>query len=428
MIFNNHDCEKINIRALFSICAVATLLVVLSLFWRESLWAFGLFVLVELLVQYSLSIFILFYILPFATLLRYTPESMSLFTLLCFAEVVILLVHRRRINAYLCLILVILTGFVVLTCRENYTEATKLLMSILLFDLFQYERTEQDERAIGFSFSLGVLVSSFLAIWKDKIPRLMSMYTEIDYVYLSSGRVRRFSGTFQDPNYYTVAIILAITFIECKKGKMERKEAGLLSLMQCVLLLFGSITYSKSFFLMFIFMSIYLLLRYRSKKRILMCLLFGCAAVAIYVLDPFGIIGTVIERFMSENLTTGRVEIWGLYSKKIFEDTVRFFVGNGIGERLQHAAHNTWLQMLYEIGFIGSFFTLAAVIHVIRVNRSIIKRDTANYSGYLILVVMFSFLNGLTSYELPFYLTLVNTIYNGDLRILGKDNENMGVN
>lgn len=411
-------------KTLVAVCAVITVLLVLSLFFKQILLLCFLFLLIVLIWTSSgFSSAVIFYLLPLAIVLRYNPSTMSLFTPLCVAEAIIILVRRKRIDAVFFLLIYILTGYVVLTCNGNYTDAMKLSTAILLFGLLDFECVEKNKQLNGISFSFGVLVSSFIALWQNRIPRLLAMYAEIDYVYLRSGRIRRFSGIFQDPNYYAVAIIMAIAFIECQKKSASRRSSRLMLIMQCVMLIFGGLTYSKSFFLMFIFLCIYLSLRYRSGKRIFVWLLLACTAVLVIVLNPFEIVSTVVERLLSEDLTTGRTKQWKLYCAALSDNYISLFFGHGLKARLKNAAHNTWLQMLYQLGIVGSTILLLAISRIIHINKTVLKRNSANYSGFLILIVMFSFLDGLTSYELPFYLSMANTIYNTNLSTEGISNE-----
>lgn len=417
-ITNQSKDGAVSGKRLIAVCTAATVFLVLSLFLKQVVILEFLFLLAVLLfTQNQFSVTVLFYLLPFATLLRYGQGSMSLFTPLCMVEALLILLRRRRIDAFFAVAFIALSGYVLLACRGEYAVAVKFAAAVLSFALLQYDRTEQSDKLYGFAFTAGLLSSSVLALWREKIPRLASLYEEINYAYLSNGVYSRFSGTFQDPNYYALAVVMAIVFLECEKQKTERKTARWLLVIQCVLLLFGGMTYSKSFFIMAIVMCLYLSLRYRSGKGLRVLLVLVCAAVVAYIVDPFGIVSGMVERLLTGDLTTGRTQIWKMYYESLVNSVTSLLFGNGIGSRLRVAAHNTWLQSLYEIGITGTVLFLTAIIRIFHIHRrSDIRRNAVNYSGLLTVVAMYSFLDGLTGYELPFYLTIANIIYNKALR------------
>lgn len=415
-ITKQNEKREVSIWGFAGVCAVSTGLLVLSLFFKQILLLDFLFLLAVLVFSSSqFSVAVLFFQLPFAILLRYDAGMMSFFTPLCMAEVFLIFFRRQTADGILLAQLLLLGGYILFACGGNYVETVKFSSGLALFALLPCVQTERGGRLSGYAFGAGVLLSSIIALFQDQIPRLMSMYVEIDYVYLSVGKIRRFSGTFQDPNYFAVAVILAITFLECEKQRVSAWAKKWLTAAQCGLLVFGALTYSKSFFLMFLFMCVFFAMRHRSAKKMLVLLALVCLFGVFYVVNPFGIAENMTERLVGEDLTTGRTTIWGTYARTLLESLPQLLFGNGIGTSLQRAAHNTWLQTLYEIGLTGFVLFVAIVIRVFTIHCKPIRRNVLNYSGLLVLVVMFSFLNGLRSYELPFYLALVNTIYNTSL-------------
>ena len=89
-----------------------------------------------------------------------------------------------------------------------------------------------------------------VGIFKERIPQLLSYYDDLNYEYIEGEKTLRFSGLFDDPNYFAIALITAMIvmiFLKKYRGYSATKfyvfVAGLAAL--------GFFTYSKSFILMF---------------------------------------------------------------------------------------------------------------------------------------------------------------------------------
>ena len=118
------------------------------------------------------------------------------------------------------------------------------------------------------------MLSSFIAQFNNLIPN-MSKYIINDVTFELEENVTRFSGFYSDPNYYTLAILLALS---CILVLYANKKIGAEVYIYYILIaVFGSQTVSKSFILLFGFLSaffVFILLKNRNYKALLVYFIF----------------------------------------------------------------------------------------------------------------------------------------------------------
>lgn len=162
---------------------------------------------------------------------------------------------------------------------------------------------------------------------------------------------------------------------------------------------FGILTYSKTFFLVFVLLGgVYVIWQFWSRKLVSgMTLGILAVAAAVVILSaensPFEV---VMERLLSarnlSDLTTGRTEVYLYYLKAICEDVQSFFFGKGMAAKaLFKDPHNIYLEFIYYIGTVG--FGLAAALYFSLVRetkmRSVNMKEQHFIARY---VVLFMFL------------------------------------
>ena len=91
----------------------------------------------------------------------------------------------------------------------------------------------------------------------------------------------------------------------------------------------------------------------------------GVLAFIIYTLmGKIDFLSTVLGRLQGANnlaeLTTGRSKIWQDYLENFFEEPIYVLIGRGVNARLikGKGSHNTYIELIYYLGIIGTFFGL----------------------------------------------------------------------
>lgn len=343
---------------------------------------------------------LLLYLMPYAVIFKAAPGETSFFTLLELWALVLLLFRTRKMDRrVLAALAVLVMALAPASCWSM--SLWKVLVNLLLLSLFVRGYRAEDAAAYGGSFVTGLLVSSVLGLWKEKIPRFLSMYSDLNYEMINGVRTLRFSGTFNDPNYYSVALILGMLL--CIRGLIlpERKRRLFSAFALAILAGFGVMTYSKSFVLMLPL--VLLVLIFSGQRKWTLAVLLAAVCALIYALDPGGVGSRMLARFSQQSFATGRVEIWRSYWQGSTDSLLPFLFGHGLDAQLTRPAHSLGLEALYAVGLVGTGGWAAAVVVILRSGAPCMRGRWWG-AGYLAVFVMYGFLTGLTGYELPFEL------------------------
>lgn len=260
-------------------------------------------------------------------------------------------------------------------------------------------------------FITSLIISSIYAFLLRDTAQIRAICGADAYAFFGSN-VKRFKGLLQDPNYYMTLVVIAIALL------MKMKECNLVTMGQflvqgLVLVTFGMLTYSKTFFLVFILLAaLYVYWQFRSKKIVSgmawTTLALASAAIILFAnISPFEVI---IERFTSaksiRDLTTGRSELILYYWRAITQDVQSFFFGKGLGAAaLWKDPHNIYLEAMYYLGVVGFGLILSVCIHLVREAKMRVPQNgehwISKYMVLLMLLVLYCSLHGL--FQVSFY-------------------------
>lgn len=400
-----------------SVCFVVLVLLVASLFFKRLV--FPCFIITGFVFIFSdnMQIFkYLFFLMPFAVIFKLDPSSTSLFTVLELLAIFLFFVRKPAFEAQLGIFLGILIAIALPKSVSSPFELIKLPSGLLLYYCFVRSCRNASLKDFFPYIVSGLLLSSLLGFFKERIPRLLSMYSDLNYNRINGVFVLRYSGLFQDPNYFSVSVVLCILGIGILLFFINKKEKIFYSVVGITLIVLGLMTYSKSFLLTLAVILILLALHSGTSRSICITIAIVLAGALIYVLDPGRLFTRIIFRFETGDLTTGRIAIWNEYFESIFSSTSSFLFGHGLGSRLVRAQHSIWIESLYTVGALGILAYFIALFRIIRISRKKINRKVINYAGFAVVAAMFSFINGLLSFELPFYLMLSTLILNCDFK------------
>ena len=235
---------------------------------------------------------------------------------------------------------------------------------ILLFACLSY--SEDNYEQCVFLFILGVLITSLLGFLKPLSPHLSEMFEENFAGSSSIDFLIRYSGLSYDPNFFTLISIVAIIVLLLNK----KKNSWITMIVAAVIIYCGFLTYSKSFILSLAAIVILLVLDKNNKNT------FKIGALAllgfVFFASTFeGIYKVLVDRFSSASnfseLSTGRDELWIYYINHIGENISTLFMGHGFTKLANFkAAHNTFLEVLFNFGLIGFFVDICFITKCFR--------------------------------------------------------------
>lgn len=357
-------------------------------------------------------------LLPWAYVFKIDGLSTSLFVILFLVSTVVLLLRENKLSQAFLLLLFIFTLIILLHFTIDGLNSALTLIKILIGLVFVYlschRYSNKDLPLIILLFVSSTLISSLVAfLMKDQsalINRISLDENIIDFTFA------RFKGLQNDPNYYNSSLII------CLLGAYYLFEKRIIRfsffLFVGLLIWFGLLTYSKSFFLLLAFWLLAITIYSIKKKNIFLTLFFAallCLAIYIASSGRIELINVVLKRFSDTNgdFTTGRLDIWNSYLNHFSNNIGVLFFGNGLESLLLDgsAAHNSYIDFIYYFGIIGTLLFFAMIL----ISFKNVKRPS--FFGIIFtsfVGVIYFFISGVVACELPFmlffcYIFLVNS-------------------
>lgn len=397
---------------------VSIVLIIMSFFYSFFGWVALLINIAALLfLKSDKFIIILISLLPWAYVFKVDNFPTSLFVILCMLTSIVFIVRMKKINEALILLLLVFSllvfsHFKISSIAQSFT-LIKIITSVVLLYCLCYFYNPMSFSTLAILFIISVILSSLVAYFlKDNSvlnTRINSNNFLVDFQF------SRFKGLQNDPNYYNSSLIISLLicfFMFIKK--MLRVSFFIYS---TFLIYFGLITLSKSFFLLLIlwFFSIFIYSIIEKKRFITSSIFLMSLFSGSYLF--FGnsaLISTIIDRFSEggTDITTGRLSIFVSYLEYFKQKPVVFFFGNGL-ETLNlynHAAHNTLIESIYYFGILGTFILVYCVVVAFKLNRSSKSNDIYALLIGCFVVLIYSFLSGMTTIELPFVIFVIYMI------------------
>lgn len=365
----------------------------------------------------------------FSTIFKLSPKSTSLFTyIILLYDVILFLKHWSLppLWPFFAIYLVAVPALTLQPSAFNILRWIKLLCGLLLAYYYFDDNASHDDIDIFLSFVFGFLGSSFTRLLNSDFFRIERFMDEINTVWDAgaefTGKVR-FAGLYNDPNFYTVNLIISFCLLVILLYQ-KKIPIPLFLVLAVILLYFDVSTYSKSAMLMLAVPAMtFVYAARKSERQSLYILLFGMTAAAIVflVISGGGAFSIVLSRLSSgggdlNKLTTGRTKIW-LWTLEFFRDHPGWLlIGKGInGALINHRSHhNTYLEFPYHLGLIGTGLFFGLLRQIAPQHRPK-KRNMMNYSVLICVLMMYMFLSALFFYDLPFQIILVFIVLNMEL-------------
>lgn len=393
-----------------------------SLFLPNYLVYLAFFVCIYRIVKYDLTVFSVDYciLLPLSMLFR-TSGGMALMVYLSFFAVLWYL-FRRGIRANLALPATFLIAIYLLLRFETTNYILVLSQMFLLYIMLPRQNAQSAENSVK-GFCISLFISSLYALIFRHTYQIQALRGAEVPAYWGSS-LYRFQGLFADPNYFNVLLITGIAIL-LKLKDLQRVSFSFFFVIGGSLVLFGLLTYSKSFFLCLILLAgIYVLWLFRDRKVFWASLIVIAImlAAAVMLLLEFSPLMVILQRFSGKqtlsSMTTGRTDVFLLYWAQVTKSYGNFFIGLGQkAYRIYKDPHNLYLEIMYHTGLVGLSLFAMYVFSMIREARKKIKGHHMRnfFSKYAVLIVVltaFCALHGMFSVMLYgiFYLAFLSVM------------------
>ncbi len=355
------------------ICALFAVLIFARAINDVAFYAFaGVSAVVFAISNIGHCISFLFFLLPFATILKQDPDGMSFFTLLFFLVILKMVIFHRRIDVRLLIVVVFFTAYnLIVSGMGELTTAVTMAAGILMLYYLRNDDVDLNVTSAVVTYSVGIVLSSVLALFREVLPIINTFVNESMMRLDATEYASRFSGLHGNPNYYTLDIIVALSAVIVLMY-YKKNTQKLLTVFLLALSIFGLMSVSKSFLLTWLLLVVcwfFLSIKQGMGKlaKFMFVVLIGAIVTYYFAYDY---INTYLFRFIEdssgtlESITTGRTELWGIYFKEAVSDVKIFFFGNGLNtilDYLDKGPHNTYLEFLFNLGVVGSLLLFIAL-------------------------------------------------------------------
>lgn len=362
------------------------------------------------------------FIMPFANIFKSSPEAQSFFTYLLLFYALYYLLKKRTIATSFVLPFLLLIAFLIgqMLISINILRTIKFIVNILFIYLVVSSKACNNDKKIYLHYICGIGVSSAVAAL-DIIPNLIN-YIGANYLDYSYGGDIRFAGLYGDPNYYSINVIVSLCLIVVLNHKKQLKTIPAIAL-AAIMVIFATMTFSKSAFLMLLLPLLMLLYSKIKSRKYFVFSALGVAA-AVFLVNLFSgeieIFDVVISRLASgediSSLTSSRSDLWLNYINHLWENGFDLLFGVGFGGSLlnERAAHNTYIDLIYYLGIIGSILLIVTILSVSKTRVSPLKRTALNYGVIACLALMYFSLSELFYFDLAFHIVLAILVYKTD--------------
>lgn len=316
---------------------------------------------------------ILLYFLPWSPILRSDPHSFSFYTfaivLVCGISIFKKRFRFKRYHIAAALVLAVLTLFSKLLDGTSLTfDYVAFLMLVMVFPVVkeEWKQEKYDFYQAVAAFSVGIILAALCALFLASYHGL-AQFIRID-AWLT---VIRRSGFYGDANFYAAQITAALGGgLVCLLREKKGARSVFLFILQVLLLYCGFLSASKSFVLisvLLLLLWIVGLFRLQGRSAFKLLLILAAVVVTVFIAtsEMFReLIQVFVTRFSFRanisDFTTGRTDVWKDYIQELLRNWKTLFLGEGytkviIGEKY---THNTLLQMVFQLGLLGTLVLL----------------------------------------------------------------------
>lgn len=358
---------------------------------------------------------VLCFLLPFGNIIKTDPEQFSFFTVFFAIYVLRIIFKTGRLNRMFLLTAFIFAGYCLAFSGPG--QIITIVTMVCGFAMLR-EVTESDEydyRHVLYAFCFGIIISSALGAFRDYLPIIRTFSMDTTYKVASDEYSARFVGLNVNPNYFTMDITVALGCLITTI--CTEKMRPIYALLFAVLAVFGLMSVSKSFLIVLVVMIAILWLNSlrQGGTTFFKLTFFLIAAGALILTFADEAVDTYVLRLTQDSagdlssVTTGRIDIWIAYIKEILRSFRTLFFGAGLGAIYEHGVHNTYIELVYYVGLVGSalyFWVLKASIAIKKFPRNILY-----YVPLLIILIRFLGIGMLIQDSLWYYMAIICLLF-----------------
>lgn len=191
----------------------------------------------------------------------------------------------------------------------------------------------------------------------------------------------RYIGLFDDPNYYSAGVCTAISMVMVRT-MYNRRITGTDLLELFLLAIFGLMTVSRAFIVCFALVLVlyltYMLFSSKIKAQYKISIIVFSIVGVFFLINQTDIMTAVLKRFSEDSVQTGgdRIPIWNYYLSQFIKTPTSLFLGSLPAATLvknnvfHHVEHNTFIQIVYSFGLIGSILYVSTFLSAFRSIRN----------------------------------------------------------
>lgn len=422
------NCYKLIIES--TILAVMILFGTLNLVFMIAAFLIGIIAILRNPLKYTGCLIV--FLLPMAGIFKLSPDSMSLFTFWEFFLILYWMYLKRFLVNKLEMRALVFFAYLFIVEAANGALAInaniKLVAGCLILLIFMQLEYEKMYKLLFLSYILGYIVSSFFRLL-DGNPFAISAFVMTKETRVGVDYFNRFSGLYGDPNYYCINIIIALILVVIL---LRAKRIKLLSAVALAvpLLWFAALTNSKSAFLMLVVPAALFIQVFWERKNYVLFVL-SIITVISFMFWVFSgkiaLFNVVLERLKTgsdlglNSLTTDRSAIWKDYFNFFNSHLLSDIFGRGLGYITLNsaAAHNTYIDLLYQLGAVGTAWLMSVIAGGFKQYRSNYNRSIVNYGVLICIMAMYLFLSELQFWDPPFHFIICFVALNIDLKNIG---------
>lgn len=355
------------------------------------------------------------FLLPFGNIIKTDPDQFSFFTVFFAIYVLRIIFKTGRLNRMFLLTAFIFAGYCLAVSGPD--RIVTIVTMVCGFTMLR-EVTESDEYDylhVLYAFCFGIIISSALGAFRDYLPIIKTFSMDTTYKVGVDEYAARFVGLGGNPNYYTMDVSVALGCLVTTI--CTEKMRPIYVLLFVVLSIFGLMSVSKSFLVVLVVMIVILLLNSLRRGgttffKLAIVLVIAGALILTFAEDA---VSTYIVRLNKDStgdlssVTTGRSDLWISYIKAMLQSFRTLFFGAGLGEMLEKGSHNTYIEMVYHIGLIGSalyFWVLKSSVAIKKFPRNVLY-----YIPVLILLIRFFGIGMFIQDSLWYYMVIICLLF-----------------
>ena len=348
---------------------------------------------------------VLMFFLPFSSLVKLQPGTISFFTLAMLAVfAVCALFKSKNVSVYHFIPVLVLAAQTLLVKTLTGTMISNqymMFMAALLLVpyLVREVNGNYDFHWLTVFFSLGIIMAALSSQYLLAFPSIRQYIDTTAMI----GSTTRVSGFFGDPNFYSAHITAALGGALAILIEGEDKKRTLSIVVIIALLVYcGMLSISKSFMLVAICLFVFWFIGYMFKKgkmstkiTVILTLMIGAGFLlsSTVFVDMFD---ALVARFGRDSnisdFTTGRTELWASYLREFEEDPLLLFFGKGYSSVLvnDRASHNTILQAVFQFGLVGCIILLVWFVYFTRTwLKGLEIRSNKSVQAFIVLIGSF---------------------------------------